>query len=123
MSTNKARQSRRLKRHRVRNHVVSNAEKQHQEQQQEVEFGEEAATFSDTLRIATQHSKIDHWSGIGMLAVIFSICAFFLFPIPMGVGGTALGVLAYLQGSRSSGIFAAVAGLLAVLVQFIAMSS
>lgn len=121
MSTNKARQSRRLKRHRVRNHAVSNAEKQ--QQQQDVEFGEEAATFSDTLRIATQHSKIDHWSGIGILAVIFSICAFFLFPIPMGVGSAALGVLAYLQGSRSSGIFAAVAGLLAVLVQFIAMSS
>ncbi|MCY9582277.1 hypothetical protein [Paenibacillus alvei] len=122
MSTNKARQSRRLKRHRVRKHAVSNAEKQ-QQQQQDVEFGEEAATFSDTLRFATQHSKIDHWSGIGMLAVIFSICAFFLFPIPMGVGGAALGVLAYLQGSRSSGIFAAVAGLLAILVQFIVMSS
>ncbi|EPY10303.1 MULTISPECIES: hypothetical protein [Paenibacillus] len=118
MSGHKARNSRRLKRHRVRSHTARN-----REQQQDVEFGQEAGTLSDTLRIATQHSKINHWSGIGMLAVIFSIIAFFLFPIPMGIGAAALGVLAYLQGSRSSGIFATVVGLLAVLVQFITMSS
>ncbi|MBN3525931.1 hypothetical protein [Paenibacillus apiarius] len=115
MASHKKRQARRLKRKR---------ERKPQNENRGVEFAAEAGMLplAKARSDSVEGTKIDQFSAVGAFAVIFSIISLILFPVPMGLSGAGLGALAYVQGSRTSGIFAIVIGLFSAMVRLVLLS-
>ena len=115
MASHNKRHARRLKRQR---------ERKIQDENHDVEFAAEAGTLplGEARNDTIERTQIDHSSGVGTLAVIFSIISLILFPVALGLSGAGLGVLAYMQGSRTSGTFAVVIGLFSAIVRLLLLS-
>ncbi|BFH67722.1 MAG: hypothetical protein E6230_13140 [Paenibacillus dendritiformis] len=69
-----------------------------------------------------KRGKIDHISGVGAVALGFSIVSVIMFPYVLGLSGIALGGLSYLQGSRSLGMTAIIVGSFAIVLRLLLAS-
>lgn len=77
-------------------------------------------TPSHRSALDREESYRSHFSGIGFLAALFAVVSLFFTPIIMGPTSAALGIIAYLQGSRYAGIFAIVLGVAAFVIRLLA---
>ncbi|MCG7407828.1 hypothetical protein MH117_10375 [Paenibacillus sp. ACRRX] len=97
---------RRIKRHRVRTSWDRTYEAEAAQELTAPSITRDVSRFGDV-------TKVDRNSGLGYAAIVFAVVSLFIFPIIMGITSFALGLIAYLQGSRTAGITAAVIGLAA----------
>lgn len=93
----------------------------------DTEFSAEAGTLppreATNAYAEKEREDIDHFSGVGAVAIGFSLVSVIMFPFVLGVSGIALGGLSYLQGSRSLGMIAIIVGIFAIVLRVILLAS
>lgn len=93
----------------------------------DTEFAAEAGTLPPREAMNNdaekERGKIDHFSGVGAVAVGFSLVSVIMFPFVLGLSGIALGGLSYLQGSRSLGMMAVIVGIFAIVLRLMLLAS
>ncbi|MBG9793817.1 hypothetical protein ABD76_15435 [Paenibacillus dendritiformis] len=94
----------------------------------DTEFSAEAGTLSPREAINADVEKergeeVDHFSGVGAVAVGFSLLSVIMFPFVLGLSGIALGGLSFLQGSRSLGMIAIIVGIFAIVLRLMLLAS
>ncbi|RJG26108.1 hypothetical protein [Paenibacillus thiaminolyticus] len=93
----------------------------------DTEFSAEAGTLPPREAMSVDAEKereeVDHFSGVGAVAVGFSLVSVIIFPFVLGLSGIALGGLSYLQGSRTLGMIAILVGIFAIVLRLMMLAS